>query len=42
MDEEIMVIGGTGKGADTACVVTPAHSNAVFDFAYHEILCNPR
>lgn len=42
MDEEIMVIGGTNKGADTACVVTPAHSNAVFDFAYHEILCKPR
>ncbi|MHC1598571.1 MAG: pyruvate kinase alpha/beta domain-containing protein [Candidatus Methanofastidiosia archaeon] len=42
MDEEIVVIGGTKGGADTACIVTPAHSNEVFNFKYHEVLCKPR
>ncbi|MBN1785866.1 MAG: hypothetical protein JW825_02600 [Candidatus Methanofastidiosa archaeon] len=42
MDKEIMSIGGTGSGADTACVVSPAHTNNCFDFKYHEIVCMPR
>ncbi len=39
---EIMTIGGSGKGADTACVVLPAHSNHFFDTQVKEIICMPR
>jgi hypothetical protein len=39
---EIVTIGGTGSGADTACVIRPAHSNAVLDTRVVEILCRPR
>jgi len=42
MDQEVMALGGSKKGADTACVVTPAHSNEVFNFKFHEIVCKPR
>lgn len=41
MNGDIMVIGGTGKGADTACVITPSHSNHVFDMHIKEIVCKP-
>jgi len=41
-DEEIIVIGGTGEGADTACVVRPAHANDFFKFEIREILAMPR
>ena len=40
--EEIIAIGGSGRGADTACVMTPEHANAVFGTKIHEILCKPR
>lgn len=40
--EEIIAIGGSGRGADTAVILTPAHSNAVFETRIHEILCKPR
>lgn len=40
--EEIIAIGGTGKGADAAVVITPAHSNAFFDNRIREIICMPR
>jgi uncharacterized protein len=39
---DIVAVGGTGKGADTACVVRPAHSNNVLDTRIVEILCRPR
>jgi uncharacterized protein len=39
---DVVAIGGTGKGADAACVVRPAHSNAVLDTRVVEILCRPR
>lgn len=39
--EKIMVIGGSGRGADTAVIMTPAHAGAVFDTFIHEILCKP-
>jgi len=42
MDREIMAIAGRGGGADSACVVSPAHTNNCFDFKYHEIVCMPR
>ena len=39
---DVVAIGGTGRGADTACVVRPAHSNNVLDTRIVEILCRPR
>jgi hypothetical protein len=41
-DGEIVVIGGTGEGADTACVVRPAHANDFFKFEIREIIAMPR
>lgn len=40
--EEVIAIGGSGRGADTAVILSPAHSNAVFETKIHEILCKPR
>lgn len=40
--EEIIAVGGTGRGADTACVIMPAHSNNFFDTKVKEIICKPR
>lgn len=41
-DEEIIAIGGTDKGADTAVVLTPVNSQKFFDLKVKEILCKPR
>ena len=41
-DEEIISIGGTGRGADTAVVLTPVNSQNFFDLKVKEILCKPR
>ncbi len=40
--EEVVVVGGTGRGADAACVVVPAHSSQFFDTQVKEIICLPR
>lgn len=37
----VVAIGGTGRGADTAAILTPAHSNAILETKIHEILCKP-
>lgn len=39
---EIIAIAGSGKGADTAAVMLPAHSNHFFDSKMKEIICKPR
>jgi hypothetical protein len=41
-ETEIIVIAGTGWGADTACVVRPAHANDFFKFEVREVLAMPR
>jgi hypothetical protein len=41
-DEEVISIGGTGHGADTAVVLTPVNSQNFFDLKVKEILCKPR
>ncbi len=41
-DEEIIAIGGTGRGSDTAVVLTPVNSQNFFDLRVKEILCKPR
>ncbi len=40
--KEIIAIGGSGRGADAACVIVPAHSNYFFDTKIKEIICMPR
>ena len=39
---EIICMGGTGRGLDTAVVMTPAHGNKIFETRIHEIMCKPR
>jgi len=39
--ENAMCIGGTGRGADIAIVLRPAHSNGFFDMKIREIVCMP-
>lgn len=39
--EPIIAVGGTGKGADTAIIITPAHASSIFDTRIHEIICKP-
>jgi len=41
-DEEIISIGGTARGADTALVVKPAHTHDFFELRIKEVLCKPR
>jgi hypothetical protein len=37
----LVAIGGTGSGADTAVVLTPAHADKFLDLRVHEIICKP-
>jgi hypothetical protein len=41
-DKEIISIGGTGEGADTAIVCLPRHGKEFFAFEVREIICKPR
>ncbi|MFH1726562.1 MAG: hypothetical protein ABII00_18280 [Elusimicrobiota bacterium] len=41
-NKEILALGGSGKGADTALVLTPACSSEFFGLHVHEIACMPR
>ena len=40
-DEDIISIAGTGKGADTAVVLTPVISHKFFDLKIKDIICKP-
>ncbi len=40
--EEVVAMGGTGRGADTAVVLRPAHMNSFFNLEIREIICMPR
>ena len=40
-DEDIIAIGGTSRGADTAVVLRPVNSEDFFDLKVKEILCKP-
>jgi hypothetical protein len=37
----VIAIGGTGKGADAALVLSPAHTNDLLKLRVHEIICKP-
>ncbi len=41
IDEDVIAIAGTGRGADTAVVLTPVNSTNLFDLRVKEILCKP-
>ena len=41
-DEEVISIGGTASGADTALVIKPAHTHDFFELKVREVLCKPR
>ena len=39
--ERIISIGGTGRGADTALIMTPSHAQYVLETRIHEFICKP-
>ena len=41
-DQEVIAIGGSGEGADTAIVVQPVNVHNFFDMKVKEVLCKPR
>jgi hypothetical protein len=41
-DEEVIAIGGTARGADTAVVLQPEPSHRFFSLKVKEIICKPR
>jgi len=41
-DEEAIAIGGSAGGADTAIVVKPSNTHALFDMRVREMICKPR
>jgi hypothetical protein len=41
MDKDIIAIAGSGRGADTAVVIKPAHLNEMFDLYVKEIIAKP-
>ena len=42
IDEEVVAVGGTASGADTVCVIRPAHTATFFDLQVREIVAMPR
>jgi hypothetical protein len=40
-DEDVIAIGGTAEGCDTALVLQPANSYRFFDLKVREIICKP-
>jgi len=42
VDTDVIAIAGTGKGADTAVVIKPAHASDFFATKVREIICKPR
>ena len=41
-DEDIISVGGTSQGADTALVIRPANSFNFFDLKVRELICKPQ
>lgn len=40
-DEDIVVLGGSGKGADTAVIMKPAYAASMFETKFKAVLCMP-
>jgi len=41
-DQEVVAVGGSASGADSAIVVTPSYSHKCLDTVVHEIIVKPR
>lgn len=41
VDEDVLVVAGSGRGADTAVVMRPANSHRIFDTVIREIIAKP-
>ena len=39
--DDVVVLGGSGRGADTAVVLRPAYAGDMFDLRIRQILCKP-
>ena len=42
INEEVIAVSGTASGADTVCVIRPAHTASFFDLQVREIVAMPR
>jgi hypothetical protein len=42
ISDEVIAVGGTMSGADTVCVIRPAHTSGFFDLQVREIVAMPR
>ncbi|UCE43499.1 MAG: hypothetical protein JSV57_03815 [Candidatus Bathyarchaeota archaeon] len=42
VDKEVIAVGGTGRGADTALLIKPATASDFFDLEIREIIAKPR
>lgn len=42
VEKEVVAVGGTASGADTVCVIRPAHTANFFDLQVREIVAMPR
>ncbi len=40
--KDVIALGGSAKGADTALVIAPAHQGKMFDLRVKEVICKPR
>lgn len=40
--EDIIAIGGTGRGSDSAVVIRPSHASSILESKIKEIICKPR
>jgi len=40
--ESIIAVGGTGRGADTAVILKPAHARDILSTRIQQIICKPR
>lgn len=39
--QPVVCVGGSGKGADSACVITPAYASNILETKVNEIICKP-
>ena len=39
--EDVLAVGGTGRGADTACIIRPAYTADILATRVREIVCKP-
>ena len=39
---DVIALGGTGRGADTALVIKPVNQSDLFDMRIREVICKPR